>query len=126
MTRRHVVELLGPAANLLFECLLNDLDLYLTCKMGDGNLDAHARPPDDLRVLFKKWQKQIVVGDANLVDPASVESDDRVQSCIPTSEHIKMLHSAFLDFANYTEQPLPCSQIHEMKGLPGERPCLDD
>lgn len=90
--------------------------------MADYNLNAHARPPESLRVLFKKWQKQTDFG-ADLLEPASFLSDDRVKSCVPSCEQVKAVHNAFQTFTNQANLPLPRLQAFELKSLPGERPC---
>ena len=89
--------------------------------MADYNLNAHARPPESLRVFFKKWQKQIDF-DADLLEPVSFESDDRVKSCVPSCEQVKAVHNAFQNFTHRVDLPLPRLQAFELKSLPGERP----
>lgn len=90
--------------------------------MDGGNLDAHARPPEPLRVLFKRWQKQTFLDSAELFDTASLESDDRVRSHVPSSEQVDTLHTAFRNFTNQKALPISSLQAFELRSLPGEDP----
>lgn len=89
----------------------------------NASFDAHARPPESLRALFKKWQRHADLDDASLLDPASFESDDRVKLRVPSSKQIETLHTAFQAFTNRLDLPLPFLEAFELRALPGEDSC---
>jgi len=86
--------------------------------------DAYAAPPDELRVLFKQWQKtSLETMDSNLdvLDTASLDADHRVSRIVIDNEHQKMVHSSFQQFLGCENHANlnPQVECFEVKALPG-------
>lgn len=86
--------------------------------------DAHARPPDDLRLLYKRYQKasnQALDTDPDLFDAlrspmAPFDHPDLLQT---SPEHIDHVYSRFLgSHSDVAIQP----QVYEHPSVPGRLP----
>ena len=85
-------------------------------------LDAYARPPENLRPIFKKWQRcQIEQLNANgILDTATLWSDNRVEQHDFVLERVKGIQNAFQQFLNTSElMPLHLESSFELRALPG-------
>lgn len=92
-------------------------------------LDAHARPPDNLRVLFKKWQKkpaEALNSDIDIIDTDLISNDGRLLERNVSDNDLQRAKAACRDF-------LPCAisvdtlqtlRCFEVKSLPGGHHCV--
>lgn len=92
--------------------------------MGSVNHDAHARPPDHVRGMFKKWQKTTLEdldSDRGILDTSSLNFEDRVRECDVLDTSLRDANTACREFLACEEPYDPISQVrcYEVKSLPG-------
>lgn len=86
--------------------------------------DAHARPPDRLRQLFKKWQKvslEALSSSHDILDLSSLTTDDRTRECKMFNNDLRRAKIACEEFIN-CKKPVDLSlqlRCFEVKSLPG-------
>lgn len=91
------------------------------------HVDAHARPPSSLRVLFKKWQKrssECLTNDEAVLDTVTLDQS-------PVAEEVFIPDTSLAKIKEGLENFNPvCSVLHrisdircfELKSLPGAKP----
>lgn len=87
-------------------------------------LDAHTRPPDGLRLAFKKWQKSSqasLTSSPNLIDTISLSGDDRLKEELVSDHDVLRFEDACRVFVADKTSPVSRSKIQcfEIKTLPG-------
>lgn len=87
-------------------------------------LDAHTRPPDNLRLAFKKWQKSSQVSltsSKDLIDTISPSSDDRLKEQAVSDHDVMRFEDACRLFMADKTSLVSRSKIQcfEIKTLPG-------
>lgn len=86
-------------------------------------LDAHARPPENLRLSFKRWQKctiDEIQNNSDILDTRKSPSDPRLRLLNRSVEQVHRLFQALHRFTNSTIPDYFLSpQFLEVKSLPG-------
>lgn len=86
--------------------------------------DPHARPPELLRQLFKRWQKCIpetLSSNLDVLDTSTLSNDDRVRECeVSVSDTNRYNDACALFTAGETLAGFPPRfHCYEIKSLPG-------
>lgn len=86
--------------------------------------DAHAAPPGELRVLFKRWQKssrETVNPDPDVLDTSCLDTDGRVSKLSIDDEHQVSIARSFEQFmCDGSYASLRTRVVYfEVKALPG-------
>jgi len=92
--------------------------------------DAHARPPDNLRRLYKEWQKRPIdnlSSENGVLDTAALACHESVLEVPLCPELLAAFAKAFKNFAPSYAASTPSTiqaQCYEIKALPGgSHPC---
>lgn len=86
--------------------------------------DAHARPPDILRNIFKQYQKMsrdVLDSDPNIIDTGLLMEDDRARGCEVLKSDLRRANTACEKFLTGETSVTPGLQVQyfEIKALPG-------